>query len=57
MENIDEKESALKWLLPLIILIVFVVVGAWFCTTKPPEPKAETPPANTTANSATNANR
>ena len=57
MENIDEKESALKWLLPLIILIIFVFVGAWFCTAKQPEPKTETPPANTTANSATNTNR
>jgi hypothetical protein len=37
MENTEEKESGLKWLLPLIILVLLVITGYWFCT-KPPEP-------------------
>jgi len=55
MENTDEKESALKWLLPLIILIILVALGAWFCTRPPEPPKAETPPP--AANSNTNVNK
>jgi hypothetical protein len=51
MENTDEKESAMKWLLPLFILILLVITGYWFCTKPPEPPKTEAPPANTnTAN-------
>ena len=54
MENTEEKESGMKWLLPLIILILLVIGGYWFCS-KPPEPaKPEAPPANANANANTN---
>ncbi|HEY0429933.1 MAG TPA: hypothetical protein VGC76_19270 [Pyrinomonadaceae bacterium] len=31
IEDFDEKDSSLKWLLPLIILVVFIILGFWFC--------------------------
>ena len=41
MENTDEKDSALKWLLPLIIVILLIILGYWFCSKPPAPPKAE----------------
>jgi hypothetical protein len=55
VENIDEKESGMKWILPLIIVILLLIIGFWFCS-KPAEP----PAANTNlanANANVNANK
>ena len=54
MENTDEKESGLKWLLPLIILILLVFIGYWFCSKKTEPPKTEAPAANTNTNANAN---
>jgi uncharacterized protein YidB (DUF937 family) len=35
VEDFDEKDSNLKWLLPLIILILLVIFGFLFCSTSP----------------------
>lgn len=56
MENTDEKESGMKWLLPLIILILLVIAGYWFCTKPKEPPKTEAPPATANTNTA-NANK
>jgi hypothetical protein len=50
-ENIDEKDSGMKWLLPLIIVVLMVIAGFWFCS----KPAAVLPAANTNAPAA-NAN-
>lgn len=31
-EDFDEKESGMKWLLPLIIVFLLVIIGYWFCS-------------------------
>lgn len=54
-ENIDENESGMKWLLPVIIVVLLIIAGFWFCS-KPPAP----PVTNTTApaaNANVNANK
>jgi Na+/H+ antiporter NhaC len=54
MENIDEKESGLKWILPLVVLILLVVIGFWFCS----KPAAAPPVTNAnTANANSNTNK
>ena len=56
VEELNEKESDLKKILPLIILVLLVVLGFWFCRTPP---KAEAPAVEnkTDANSNINANK
>ena len=57
VENTDTDDSPLKWLLPLIILILLVIIGAWFCS-KSPAPETKTEPSKpVNANAATNANK
>ena len=51
VEDFDEKDSSLKWLLPLIILILLVIFGFWFCRT---ERKVEAPAPENTANANVN---
>ena len=47
------SNSGLHWIAPLLILIVLIILGAWFCRTNPEPAKKETPkPANTNANTA-----
>ena len=31
MEEFDDKDDKLRWLLPLIILVLLVIFGFWFC--------------------------
>ena len=57
MENTDEKESGMKWLLPLIILVLLVIAGYWFCTKPPEPPKPEAPLTSTNSNTNVNANK
>jgi len=54
-EDFDEKEDNLKWILPLIIFALLVILGFWFCRTQPKEAPANAPAANT--NSNVNANK
>lgn len=44
----DGRTSALRWLIPLLLLALLVAIGFWFCGTETTRP---------TANSAVNANR
>jgi hypothetical protein len=47
------NKTGLHWIAPLLILIVLILLGAWFCRTKPEPAKPETPkPATTNANAA-----
>ncbi len=39
----------MKWLAPLILLVILLILGALFCT-KHPEPPVDKPPANVNAN-------
>lgn len=40
----------LSWILPLGLLVVLVIFGAWFCRTEPPKPEAPKPANVNTAN-------
>lgn len=53
VEDLNEKESSLKRLLPLIILILFVILGFWFCRTTP---KTEAPAVENKVNANSNIN-
>jgi hypothetical protein len=50
----EPGSSGLHWIAPLLILLVLVLFGAWFCRTPPPEqPKSEpSKPVTTNANTA-----
>lgn len=52
VENIDEKDSGIKRILPLIIFVLLVVAGFWFCgkPAAPPEIKTNTVNANNNVN-------
>lgn len=47
----------MKWLAPIIILVILLIFGAWFCSKheEPAQPK-KPPVANTNANANANAN-
>lgn len=49
----DGGNSALKWLLPLILLGILIVLGYWFCGKSPTPP---VPPPTNANKAATNAN-
>jgi hypothetical protein len=55
----EPGSSGLHWIAPLLILLVLILLGAWFCRTNPEPAKPEAPkPVNTNANTGnTNANR
>jgi uncharacterized membrane protein len=53
----EEREtSTMKWLVPLIIIIILIIFGAWFCTHHPEPPPAPKPPVNANANTVSNTN-
>ena len=48
----EPGNSGLHWIAPLLILLVLILFGAWFCRT---EPKPEAPkPVNANANANAN---
>ncbi len=45
----------MKWLAPLIILVILLIFGAWFCSKhEEPAPPKKPPVANTNVNANTN---
>lgn len=49
--------SGLHWIAPLAILVVLIILGAWFCRTNPEPAKPEAPkPANTNTANANSVN-
>lgn len=51
----EPGNSGLHWIAPLLILLVLILFGAWFCRTSPEPPKPEAPkPVNSNANANTN---
>lgn len=57
----DGRTSALRWLIPLLLLALLVAIGFWFCGTETPNRPAANSTGNTNraatpANSAANAN-
>ena len=45
------SNSGLHWIAPLLILLVLIILGAWFCRTNPEPAKPETPkPVNANSN-------
>ena len=51
-----DGSSALKWLLPLLLLGLLIVLGYWFCGKSPETPKAVNANANANINKAVNTN-
>ena len=49
----EPGNSGLHWIAPLLILLVLILFGAWFCRTNPEPAKPEAPkPVNANANTA-----
>jgi biopolymer transport protein ExbD len=44
----------MKWLAPLIILVILLIFGAWFCSKAPESHEVKKPAANTNAANANN---
>lgn len=47
-DAVDDDDSILKWLIPLILLVLLIVLGYWFCG------KSATPTTPTNTNVNTN---
>lgn len=51
----EPGNSGLHWIAPLLILLVLILFGAWFCRTSPEPAKPEAPkPVNANANANAN---
>lgn len=53
VEDLNENESSLKRLLPIILVVLFVILGFWFCRTAP---KTEAPAVENKVNANSNIN-